>query len=812
MTPYEIIHQIKPDLSQYRAIGSKAYVLIPGPQRERLQKLRARSIEGWITGMAASNIYRVWLPQLQRIICSRDVIVDESIKYDKDHIPSPIKESEIIILASNDIEDAEIQELLLEQLSEQTAKPQEATTQPARQGLQQQDKEIDANPYPSPPTTISETSNQQASEGQRTPEGLAQSPERLQAELIEPREPQQRQEPQELQEQQEPQPSTQSQTQRNRRATDAMILSNLRTSTGRIIKPSEKAIEALNILKRGSDAMQELRDHTNAHSAFAIASTKRHRSDLRPPPEHWAQIKSHPDADEYTIAAQVEVRQLEAKGTFVTVDRPKDKQVLPLKWVFTHKLDTAGYLMRFKARVCVRGDLQMDSGDDLYAATGAYRTFRILIALAAAFNLICHSVDVTNAFLNAILDQEVYVECPPGFKVPGKVWKLNKALYGLRIAPKLWFEELSSFLQSKGYQSCSEEPCLLINKDTGVIVFFYVDDFLLLGPPHQLKEINAIKTALHSKYGIKDLGPATSFLNIKITRDIESRKAWISQEAYIDKLISTFQLQAMLAHPIRTPLPRDFKPTPHEKQATESQIQGYQRRTGSILYLAVVSRPDIAFAVSVLCQFNSNPSTEHQQAANHLLGYLAQTKHLSIEYSANQQAPLQVASDASFADDITTRRSTQGYLMTLFNGPICWQSIKQKTVTTSTTEAELLSLSYTARETIALCRLFAQIQFVTDDKLKIWCDNKQAVGLIQKKRPELTTKLRHVDIHHFWLRQVHEQGLVEVEWIPTEDMTADGFTKPLEAQKHRRFIQQLGMVQKVPGKQIKDDSEMPEDS
>jgi Reverse transcriptase (RNA-dependent DNA polymerase) len=268
-------------------------------------------------------------------------------------------------------------------------------------------------------------------------------------------------------------------------------------------------------------------------------------------------MKRHTDADEYTDAAQVEVRQLEAKGTFVTVDRPKDRQILPLKWVFTHKLDTAGYLMHFKARICVRGDLQMDSGNDLYAATSAYRTFRILIAFVAAFNLIYHSIDVTNAFLNALLSEEVFVKFPPGFTTPGKIWKLNEALYGLRIAPKLWF-----------------------------------------------KEISTLKIALHNKYGIKDLGPATSFLNIKITRDAEARKAWISQETYIDKLISTFHLQAMLAHPIKTPLPRDLGSVPYEGQATESQIQGCQRRTGPILYLAVASRPDIACTASVLCQFN----------------------------------------------------------------------------------------------------------------------------------------------------------------------------------------------------------------
>jgi len=98
--------------------------------------------------------------------------------------------------------------------------------------------------------------------------------------------------------------------------------------------------------------------------------------------------------------------------------------------------------------VCVRGDLQDITEVDVYAATGAYRSLRILMALVAAFGLICHSADVTNAFLNALLgiDEIVYVQCPPGYEKPGYVWKLKRALYGLRTAPKAWFKELTEFL------------------------------------------------------------------------------------------------------------------------------------------------------------------------------------------------------------------------------------------------------------------------------------------------------------------------------------------------------------------------------
>jgi hypothetical protein len=132
--------------------------------------------------------------------------------------------------------------------------------------------------------------------------------------------------------------------------------------------------------------------------------------------------------------------------------------------------------------------------------------------------------------------------------------------------------------------------------------------------------------------------------------------------------------------------------------------------------------------------------------------------------------------------------------MKLFGGAIMWQSSKQKSVTTSTTEAELLSLSHTARETIALYQLFQQIQFDPELQPRILCDNLQTVGLIQKERPQLTSRLKHVDIHNFWLRQIHQDGKVTVQWVPTTDMPADGFTKPLSAEKHSQFRKQLGLV------------------
>ena len=186
----------------------------------------------------------------------------------------------------------------------------------------------------------------------------------------------------------------------------------------------------------------------------------------------------------------------------------------------------------------------------------------------------------------------------------------------------------------------------------------------------------------------------------------------------------------------------------------------------------------------------------------------------ATEVDIADEEVLQLSSDASFADDPETRKSTQGYLMKLFDGPIMWQSSKQKTVTTSTTEAELLSLSHTARETISLYRLFEQIQFDPEQQPRILCDNQQTVGLIQKERPQLTSKLKHVDIHSLWLRQVHQDGKVAVQWVQTTDMTADGFTKALTTEKHSRFVKQLGLVDissKIDPEHMSDDDEVLQD-
>ena len=295
-----------------------------------------------------------------------------------------------------------------------------------------------------------------------------------------------------------------------------------------------------------------------------------------------------------------------------------------------------------------------------------------------------------------------------------------------------------------------------------------------------------------AKYELRELQQFEWFLGIRILRDRTQAKLWLCQDSYIEKITFAFNL-ATTACP-RTPMETD-ELVPYEGKATPQQIFMYQQRVGSINYAAVICRPDIARAMQKLSEFLTNPSPAHIEAANRTIRYLYGTRTMAIEFNSTLDEPLfQCSSDAAFADDSTTRRSTEGYLFSLFGGPIDWRCAKQGTVTTSTTEAELLALSHTAKQLYWWQRFFTEVTLDLKEEYLIHCDNLQTVRLLLKETPKLVTKLKHVDIHNHWLRQEINQGNLKIEWIRTTEMKADGFTKALPRLKHAEFVRQLNLI------------------
>ena len=323
-----------------------------------------------------------------------------------------------------------------------------------------------------------------------------------------------------------------------------------------------------------------------------------------------------------------------------------------------------------------------------------------------------------------------------------------------------------------------------------------MDDIVLLFRRKDASRADAFIAGLRALYEMNDLGELQWFLGILILRNRATRKLWLCQDSYIEKIANTFSLTLPAGHRApTTPLPLEPL-VKYDGKASPESIHSFQRKVGHMQYAAVITRADIARAASKLAEFLTNPSPTHHAAADQGLQYLNSTKSYAIQVDGSSDGPedLLVATDAAFGD-AADRKSTQGFLVKLFGAPILWKSGKQATVTTSTTEAELLSLSAGASELYSLKRLFQGLDFDLGRPVTtILCDNQQTIRLVTAEIPQLTTRLKHVDIRQHWLRQEVQEGRLAIEYLPSSQMPADGLTKALSVQKFRIFVQQLGLM------------------
>jgi hypothetical protein len=235
-------------------------------------------------------------------------------------------------------------------------------------------------------------------------------------------------------------------------------------------------------------------------------------------------------------------------------------------------------------------------------------------------------------------------------------------------------------------------------------------------------EAEALLAGIKGAYKLHDLGDVKWFLGVRVVRDRAAKKIWLAHDTYIEKIAKRFDL--INGKCPSTPLPF-YELKKNTGIAPRHIIKLFQEKVGSVLYTAITIRPDVAYAASQLSHFLTNPSMEHMAAVDWTIRYLFGTRFLGIMYSGDlSNTDLVITSDASFADDVETRRSSHGYTVSLFGGLIAWKAARQDTVTTSTTEAELKGVGSVAKETMALKRLFKEIRLDLGQLWTIFCDNQ----------------------------------------------------------------------------------------
>jgi hypothetical protein len=400
--------------------------------------------------------------------------------------------------------------------------------------------------------------------------------------------------------------------------------------------------------------------------------------------------------------------------------------------------------------------------------------------------------DFVSAFLQGDLEPGEQIACrpPPGYETLGddgnhKIWRVLKPIYGMQQGGRRWQRSLFPWFTALGFRQCEADNCVFAMTTAGDALYVgcYVDDLFILYLQDGADSLYASFThKLAQRWEVEDEGEVADLLNIEISR--QGASVTLRQTAYIDKLTKEWFPEGPPAHV-------QLNSVPHPENIRElvihatgegaapadpTLINKYRKLVGALLYAATSTRPDIAYATSMLCRAMSKPTDELLAAALRVLAYLSRHKQVGLRYTPCTR-PLEGFADADWA----VRHSQSGFVFQLGRAAVSWGSKKQVSVALSTCEAEIMAASEAAKEAIHLRGLYNELSQGKSEPTRLHLDCKAAIDTAYN--PEHHSKLKHVQRRHFFIRQVVEDHQIIVPYVETDKNLADFFTKPLPARK-----------------------------
>lgn len=483
---------------------------------------------------------------------------------------------------------------------------------------------------------------------------------------------------------------------------------------------------------------------------------------------------------------------MEENKTWIVSSLPKGRTPIGCRFILKKKRDANGRVQKYKARLVAQGFSQKEGIDfsETFAPVTTFATITLLLNIATFYNYEMHQMDFDSAYLNAALTEEIYMKAPQEYEIDkNKVLKLEKSLYGLKQAGREWFKLLKSKLIADGWTQSLKDPCLFKKSQNEqiMVLVVYVDDVVIMGAKEE--DVAAIKLKIGENFKVKDLGELHFILGVRITRERDSKRILIDQEALIKRTISKY-----LDFPCKvskTPLAVNAKLTKYEGECDEASRRRYQAIVGSLLYISRYTRPDLSFAVGVVSKFAQNPGPEHFDAINRIIGYLKGTITTKVLLKGGETNILTVYCDADWASDQDERKSVSGYVIYLGRSIVTWGSKKQHCIALSTMEAELIALNEGVKEALWIASLLEEYQGKRP-KIVVHCDNKATISIIEEKGT--LSRAKHIDIRHHFLKDLTEKNEISIRYIESANNVADLFTKPLAKNKFNNFKQTLGLV------------------
>ena len=389
---------------------------------------------------------------------------------------------------------------------------------------------------------------------------------------------------------------------------------------------------------------------------------------------------------------------------------------------------------------------------------------------------------------------------PPGYNDgSGRSCLLIRSLYGLKQAGNVWNQELNRVLEEIKFIQLRTDYCCYIRRegDDFTILLVWVDDFISILTTDEQND--ATEHDLQGHFDVKSLGQPNLLLGMKISQS--DHLVTLSQTHYIDALLEKFGLAN--ANPVSTPMDANVKlDCIAEEQGDEGQgekdekiIHGYATLIGSLMYLALGTRPDIAFAVNKLAQFTQNPRPIHWTAVKRIFCYLKYTRTHKLTFGGDNDilnTDFNIFCDADWASDASDRKSISGYVVTMAGGAVSWSSKKQTSVVLSTAEAEYIAATHVAKQVLWQLSLFTELDFDIPTTSTIFTDNQAAISI--SHHPEFHSRTKHIDIAHHFLRDLIAEGTLNTVYVNTRENLADLFTKGLPRELHEDLTYRIGSL------------------
>lgn len=725
-TPYELWFKRKPTINHLRSFGSEVYIHVP---KEKRRKWEAKAERGVFVGYCDDTKgYRVWFPDQQKIVISRDVLFRENEKCYQPESSEAKSSGNFAILPSENVSS---------KIDEQLNQVEKSFHE---ENLEQLIGDISTESRaPNQSIEMLETRQFDDTINGQSADDTYQSVETVDDES-------------DLTWNPDPDDS-------NWTSDDA--------SDANYCHTGESSKSFWSSMMEGC--------------AFVMESSE---------PKSYQDAIQCLDNEKWIEAMDSEIASLEKNHTWNLVDLPDGRKVIDNKWVFKIKHNSAGDVQRFKARLVIRGFTQQYGIDytETFSPVVKLTSVRLILAIAASQGLKLKQFDVETAFLYGSLNEEIYMCQPKGYEDnTNRVCKLNKSLYGLKQASRIWNQKFTDFLQKFKFKVCASDNCVFVGNIAGRKIFLaiWIDDGLVAATTN--RDIDELILFLQREFAIK-VTDGIFFVGLQINRLLDG-SIHVNQSTYAKKVLSKFNMMDACA--VDTPADTNTKPL---CKLVDGKLKAfpYREAVGSLMYLAVATRPDISFAVGLASRCLDQPNENHVNAVKRILKYIKGTTNFGILFKSNVTLNLNCYSDADYAGDVDTRKSTSGFVSMFGSGSISWGSNRQKCVALSSTESEYIAGSEAVKELVWLNRLLDNLDVDIENPV-LHLDNQGAIKLT--KNPEFHKRTKHIEVRYHFIREKFEEGFFRLRYVNTKEQIADIFTKPLSRHKFQYFRKLLGMCQ-----------------